>query len=133
MVLTDFLGRTFSREIASIQSDSHPSPLKNDDVAAVAAVAKQPLVWDFKTENLHFLYRPFSWSTFYLQFKLRARLISTTEKRILWQGVCTSNGALEKSEKELFDGDGLYPMLQAATDACVKELAGQFQETDANS
>jgi hypothetical protein len=127
----DWMDSTAKRAPSAVAYNPvNPTP-SNDDVSAIAGEARDPMVWEFKTLHWLLQYHPLDFDSYHLKFRLRARLISKRDARVIWQGVCDYPGNetdYSRTSKQVFEGDAITEMETAAVSSCVKQLRDQFAQ-----
>lgn len=109
-------------------------PLKDDDLGKLKKEYRQGYLIDLKTIHWKLGYNPYQdySSVFYHS---RARLLSISDEKILWQGVCEreeKDTVLKPSQEEFEANKGalLKEYLTRVATACANELKKQFMGTD---
>jgi hypothetical protein len=124
------IGLALARSLAAAL-DARPAdaPVTVDDekpaeIAALAAPARY--VIDVKTTDWGYMYQPFGWTSYDLDYKARVRLIDTASNTVAAEDKCHWESDDSPSGSELVDNgaEGLKRRMETAAATCVEQFVG---------
>ncbi len=125
----DQLLRTFAGDLGIVAQQPEQDDLEHDDLDTLRARFPAAVVLDFKT-TLWTLQHVLFESGHRFLFQMRARLLRTSDGKVLWQGYCMFHpGETANVEWEQLNADHgaiLKIKMQEAADACSDRLRAQL-------